>query len=298
MARPLSFHEIEAFRALMLRGTTVAAARMLHTTQPTISRLITQAQIATELQLFLNKKGRLQPTQEALQLFETIQLYFQGAEKIEQTAAALRESGTGVLRIACTPTLALGVLPVALRTFMHLFPGVHTNVETLGTEHIKDGLLHGLYDIALTNNSLAGDEFRSEVIHVNEAVCVMALKHALADKTSVDAVDLMHYPLLCLHKGDSLGAELQHVLATQKIKISKYLETTYYATVCMFAAEGIGVGVVNPYIAPVFRDRLAVRAFTPAIKVKTYASFSKSHPASTLTDRFLSVLTKHLLELA
>ena len=49
MSRPLSSREIEAFRAVMQTGTTTAAARLLHTTQPSVSRLLAQMQAAAGL---------------------------------------------------------------------------------------------------------------------------------------------------------------------------------------------------------------------------------------------------------
>ncbi|REN20915.1 LysR family transcriptional regulator, partial [Mycobacterium tuberculosis] len=52
MSRPLNFRQIEAFRAVMQTGTTTAAAAMLHTTQPSVSRLLAQIQNATQLKLF------------------------------------------------------------------------------------------------------------------------------------------------------------------------------------------------------------------------------------------------------
>ena len=44
MARQLKFRQIEAFRAVMLTGTTISAAQMLYTTHPSISRLLAQVQ--------------------------------------------------------------------------------------------------------------------------------------------------------------------------------------------------------------------------------------------------------------
>jgi DNA-binding transcriptional LysR family regulator len=57
MPRPLSFKEIEAFRAVMQTGTTTAAAQLLHTTQPSISRLLAQMQTSADLKLFDMHKG-------------------------------------------------------------------------------------------------------------------------------------------------------------------------------------------------------------------------------------------------
>jgi hypothetical protein len=41
------------------------------------------------------------------------------------------------------------------------------------------------------------------------------------------------------------------------------IETIYSSTICTFAARGLGVAVINPYRAAVFKDRLCVRPFRP-----------------------------------
>lgn len=294
MSRPLTIGQINAFRAVVLSGTTVAAAQMLHTTQPSISRLLAQAQSATGLKLFINDRGRLRVTREGRMLFETIQLQFQGIEHIEQTVVALRSSGAGVFRIACTPALALGVLPQVLEVFTKAWPNVHSNVQTLGSRAIRDGLRQGIYDIAVTNNLLEGSEFQNHVVHSSEAVCIMSLDHALADRAKIHASDLQHYPLISLERGDALEAEMRKVLANIGLTITPAIETIYSATICAFAAQGLGVSVVNPYMAMVFKDRLSIRRFAPTITVKTYVTFSRFSPPSELADRFLEALNSRM----
>jgi DNA-binding transcriptional LysR family regulator len=70
VAGRLNFRQIEAFRAVMLTGTTIAAANMLNTTQPSISRALGQMQAAAKLKLFELDRSRLRPTPEAVKLFE------------------------------------------------------------------------------------------------------------------------------------------------------------------------------------------------------------------------------------
>ncbi|RYH18807.1 MAG: LysR family transcriptional regulator, partial [Alcaligenaceae bacterium] len=56
----MRFNQIDAFRAVMLSGSMTAAARELYTSQPNISRLISQLEMETGLTLFERKFGRLQ----------------------------------------------------------------------------------------------------------------------------------------------------------------------------------------------------------------------------------------------
>lgn len=290
MARPLTFQQIEAFRAVVLSGTTVAAARMLHTTQPTVSRLIGQAQSASGLKLFVNDRGRLQLTREGRHLFETVQLNFQGFERIEQTLEALRESGAGVFRIACTPSLGQSILAAALERFARALPQVHYNVQTLGSRQIAEGLRQGQYDIALSNNAFEGTEFQSAAIHHAEAVCIAAPGHRFEKLRVVKVTDLKDEVLISLPADDQLESQLRKAFAERKLSQPTAIETIYSSTICSFAALGLGVAVINPYMASVFRDRLCIRPFSPRLPVTTYAAFARFTPASELAQRFFEEL--------
>jgi DNA-binding transcriptional LysR family regulator len=74
VARSLNSRQIEAFRALMITGTTTASAEMLNTTQPSISRLLSQIQSTTGLKLFELSRGRLNPTPQFRRQYEGVDI--------------------------------------------------------------------------------------------------------------------------------------------------------------------------------------------------------------------------------
>lgn len=278
----------------MLTGTTIGAARMLHTTQPSASRLLAQVASATELKLFELERGRLRPTPEAHRLFETIQRHFLGLEKIEQTVAVLRQSGTGILRIACTPTLGLGVLPRVIGDFLQTCPDVHINLQTISTHEIREGILHGMYDLGLTTNRVQSADLPMEVVHETEAVCVMARTHRLARRASVGVRDLAGQPLLALDADDELTSEWLHRLRDAGLPTTPVVETTYSATICALAESEVGLGIVNPYIASLFESRLCVVPLRPRLSVRTYIAYPQSIARSALTERFVERLLSRL----
>lgn len=292
MSRALSFQQIEAFRAVVLTGTTVAAARMLHTTQPTISRLLGQAQSATGLKLLTNDRGRLKLTREGQHLFEIIQINFQGFERIEKAVAALRESGAGVFRIAATPSLGQSLLPLAMEKFAQQYPHVRFNVQTLGGRQIEEGLRQGLYDIAVTNKMIEGREFDVTEAHRANAVCVAATKHPFSGLSTVHLSDLRDQVLISLPSHDALEMALREAFTDAGILCPTTIETTYTSSICTFAARGLGVGVINPYMAFLFKDRLCIRPFQPELPVITYIAFAKFSPASELGEHFFDVLVE------
>ena len=62
---PLSLRQIEVFRAIMMAGSISGAGRMLHVSQPAVSRVLALTETRLGYPLFERAKGRLLPTPEA-----------------------------------------------------------------------------------------------------------------------------------------------------------------------------------------------------------------------------------------
>nr|WP_256466922.1 LysR substrate-binding domain-containing protein [Bradyrhizobium sp. 1] len=291
----MNFRQIEAFRAVMLTGTTIAAANMLNTTQPSISRSLAQIQSAAKLKLFELDRGRLRPTPEAVMLFEAVQRNFLGLEAIEETLVLLRRSGIGRLRVACTPALGMSVMPAVMARFKVRHPDVHITLRTISSYDVREGLLNGLYDLGVTTNSLQleGAQLQTKVVDQVAAVCVMSRLHRLAANAHVGPRHFQSETLLTLDRQDDLGDEWRRALAQAKVVPSSVIETTYSATICRLAEVGAGIGVVNPYIASVFADRLRVVPVKPTIGVKIFVASPRHVSMSALASEFIAQVTDH-----
>ena len=64
----MNFKQLEAFLAFMTTGSTIEAAQRLGSSQPAVSRLLSQFESDLGVPLFVRRKGRLHPTAEALSL--------------------------------------------------------------------------------------------------------------------------------------------------------------------------------------------------------------------------------------
>ena len=76
-----------------------------------------------------------------------------------------------------------------------------------------------------------------------------------------------------------------------KIERKLKVETQYAATICACVLEGLGVSIVNPFVALDFIDRgILVRRFEPEILIEKMLLFPSNKPRSRLTDAFVQVL--------
>lgn len=290
MTRPLHSREIEAFRAVIQTGTTTAAAQLLHTTQPSVSRLLAQMQAAAGLRLFDMHKGRLCPMAQAMELYATVQQHFLGRERIEQALAVLRQSGAGALRIGCTPALGLSVIPPAVQRFTEHYPGTHLSLQTLSTTALREGLLHGRFDLVLSTMAIATPELDASVLHRSHAVCVMHPQHPLASRSALHVRDLQGQLLLTLNTDDNIFLQLQHTMQAHGIQAGSTIETTYSSTICCLAAQGLGLGVVNPYVASVFAHELRTLPLLPHCAVEVVLALPPQYAPSERADCFIELL--------
>jgi DNA-binding transcriptional LysR family regulator len=204
----------------------------------------------------------------------------------------MRRSGSGVLRLACTPALGLGVLPGAVEAFAQRYPDVHINMQTMGSQHLREGLLHGTYDLVVTAAPLDGALLDLRCLHESVAVCVLRPDHPLAGRPSIDIMDLNESRLLVLNADDDVYLQLRGAMQGHRVQPASEIETTYSATICALAAAGSGMGVVNPYIASVFADRLAIRPFTPRLPVRVCMAYPAQTAPSTVTEAFVDILAQ------
>lgn len=294
MPRPLNFREIEAFRAVMQTGTTTAAAAVLNTTQPSVSRLLSQVGMATGLKLFDNTKGRLLPTKEAKDLFDFVQRQFLGLDRVEQHVAHLRKSGSGSLRIGCTPALGLSVLPRVIGELCRRHPDVHVDLQTTSAHHLREGLLHGNFDAVLSTAAQPHQELDGTVLQQAPMVCVMHPGHALAGRPLVHVQDLKGQSLLTLNADDESQMRIQRLLQEHGVEVGTRVVTSYSFTICLMAAEGAGIGIVNPYIASVFARELHVAPLVPRCNAQVLIAFPQHVSRSRMVEEFTALMGAQL----
>lgn len=287
----MKLNEIEAFDAVMRMGSTMRAADLLGVSQPAISRAISRLASSTRLTLFRTVRGRLVPTPEA-ELFQAeVRTAFAGLDHLKSKAAAIREFGTGTIKIACYPALGLSFMPKVAKLFREVEPHATVTLNILGSVATRDQVAEGRYDIGLCADEVDTTHVTSRNFMTPRAVCVMPKGHALATKTSIRPRDLATHPFIALSPEDTVQRRLLRLCADAGVELRVVLETQYSETVCNLALEGVGVGIANAISvkASGFEQRgLVVRPFEPALGFRALLLTHPTRINSALAERFLS----------
>ncbi|MET3130721.1 DNA-binding transcriptional LysR family regulator [Oxalobacteraceae bacterium GrIS 1.11] len=264
----MQFRQIEAFRCLMIAGTSVGAARKMNITQPAVSRLIADLESTLGFRLFNRSKRRMEPTLAGVRFYQAVQENFLGLERLSQVAKNISNDAPEGITVACLPVLSTTLLPLILKRFLEQHPDVPVTVDSCIISEILVRLQDHKVDMAISLEfpTFAGIEVEP-ILAVN-AMCAIPEDHPLAARQSIDSVDLNGENMIGWSPVTSYRFEMEKIhvdvaYSHPKQIIKTQTSHTRYAMV----ANGLGLSIVEPFGSKVWRKNgVVVRPFNGDIR--------------------------------
>lgn len=280
----LNARQIEAFRAVMLTGSMTGAGDFLAITQPAVSRLIRDFEIAAGLALFERRGNQLIPSQAAISLMAEVERSFLSVSHIVATAEAIGRHSAGSLRIAAMPALATGVLARFASAFQRARPDLYLSIMGIPSHLVIEAVASGQADIGYAEGPSERSGFSIVAVRT-PAVVVIPEGHALALKEVITPADLAHQRFIVLGRGTIFASRIDVALAEVPRKI--VAETGLSHTACIMVSEGVGITIVDPATAADYADRGVVSRPLSVLIDDNFVYMRRSQrPTSGLTDIF------------
>ncbi|POZ62442.1 LysR family transcriptional regulator [Chromobacterium alticapitis] len=287
----VNLRHIEVFRAVMTSGSVSGAARMLHTSQPTVSRELARCEQLLGLALFERGRGRLRPTQQALQLFAEVERSFVGLERIVGSATAIRQFAGGQLSIACLPVFAQALLPGACARFLERLPEVGVDISPQESPWLEEWLAAQRFDLGLIEQDQAPAGCQLLPLWQGDELCVMPADHPLAGKRRLAARDFEGLSFVSLAPSDAYRQQVDAWFAEAGVRRRMQLSTHSAAAVCAMVRQGLGVAIVNPLTALDEAGKgLALRPLEASIPFAMRLALPQFRPPSHLPQQFIDCL--------
>lgn len=148
--RPLNLRQIEVFRAIMMAGSISGAGRMLHVSQPAVSRVLALTETRLGYRLFERVKSRLSPTAEARRLYAEVEQVYGGIQRVNDLAASLGQSGAGMLKIVASASYGQRLVPMALGRFRDRNADARVDYRSVTFDELAAYFLSGQADIGIS----------------------------------------------------------------------------------------------------------------------------------------------------
>jgi DNA-binding transcriptional LysR family regulator len=278
----------------MLTGSTNGAAKLLHVSQPAISKMLQHAEQSVGFPLFSRSKGKLIPTQEALLLQQELAPFDAHLKRIRRLVTNLSRGAIQPLRIAATPALAHHLLPPVVARWHRRYPDANCALSVAHTREIEQALLLNEIDLGLTMQPVAHPNLLQTPVRAC-TVCAIAPegwwpKERLSQ--AVQAEELAEHPLISIDNDDFLGAMLSHWLADAGISPQSALSVQTYTLAKALVQVKVGVALVDSFTATYPADLRGIQMRPVDINtgLHVYAVSQQSRPPATSAEAFIAML--------
>ncbi|KJK23740.1 LysR family transcriptional regulator [Burkholderiaceae bacterium 16] len=284
----MRLRQIEVFRAVMLTGTVSEAARLLHVSQPVVTRVLQHAEATLGFRLFDRVKGRLQATPEASALYGDVERLYGEIERVRRVSESLRHKGAGRLRVAATPSLASPLLVPAVRAFCARHPETQVQVLTHHTDEIVQGLLANQIDLGFAFSPPRHEAISSEPVAGGQMLLAVPRGEPLSSRgrrADVPMHRLVERPFIAYDDNSSLGLLVRQTLARNALEPRSTLEVQTYSLALALVDAGLGLTLLDQYTAlGANPERVSLHEVKPALSFEIQLLRASHRGSSSLAD--------------
>ncbi|WP_321936355.1 LysR family transcriptional regulator [Paraburkholderia sp. J8-2] len=267
MRHQVNLRQIEAFKAVIERGTVSAAADALFVSQPAVSKLIANLEEDCDLKLFERVRGKLAPTQHGMRLYAEIDRVFAGLRQVEHAIESIHRDDQKQLTVGVLQALSGSFISEVARSFLKVHPDVYVTIHTRDSPILADWLSTQQIDVALISSIVDHPFIERDTLIEHPLMCVLPTAHHLCIKQEIDVTDLNDEDFVGFIQSESTATRqrVDAIFDQSGVRPRIVVQAATAPTVMEAVAAGLGVTLVHPLFADGVKDRVALRHFNPKL---------------------------------
>ena len=274
------------------------AAEVLHITQPTLSRQLSQLEEEVGVKLFHRGAKKITLTNEGILLRRRAEEILSLVDRTERELIEQDEFVEGRIVIGCGELAAVQVLPKIIESFRERYPLVTYDIFTGNADLIKEQMEKGLIDIGVLLEPIDMEKFDFIRLTGKERwVVLMRPDNPLAEKAAVSAKDLEGLSLI-LPRRTNVQNELSNWFG-DSLKNTQILFTSNLSTNgAIMVEEGLACSLVIEGSVPFLdKEKIAYRPLSPELTANSVLAWKKQQPFSLAATKFIEHM-KYFLGIA
>ncbi len=281
---------IDVCNAVLMTGSVSAAARLLHLSQPAVTKQLQSAESQLGYKLFTRDKNRMVATEEALALQPQILEISTRIQRLRDLAQQLSHDQANVIRVDCVPSVAASLLPEVMERFAAQFPKVICHLETQPFDAVSERMLRRQADLCFVLASLALPSLQSEPLVEGRGVCVAPRGTFARGKASVSWKDMVAGRLIRIPASTQFGGLMLEAAQHQEEVGPGSITVTTNLLALKLAERGVGLAAIDSFTAAQADLRkVQVLPIQPEIRVQLIVVRRNEAKLSHAARRFVQV---------
>lgn len=243
----MNLHQFRFAQEAVRRGLNLTeTARVLHTSQPGVSKAIIELEEELGVEIFARHGKRLKRvTEPGEHVLKSIDLILREVGNLRRIGEQYSKQDSGTLSIATTHTQARYVLPQPVAKLREAFPKVNVSLHQGSPDQVAQMLMDEVAEIGIATESLTQyADLITLPCYEWQHMLVMPLAHPLANKTNITLQDLALEPLITYHPSFTGRTKIDQAFAAKRLQPRIALEAIDSDVIKTYVRLGLGVGIV------------------------------------------------------
>lgn len=264
------------------------AAKVLHITQPTLSRQMALLENEIGVKLFIRDSRPLSLTDEGLLLRRRAEEILELIEKTETEITVQEEQVEGTVAIGCGELASVKLLTELIANFSQQHPRVVFDVYTANADQIKRRMDDGLTDIGLLLEPVDMERYEYIRIPVRERwAAVMPSGVPLAKREHVTAKDLADIPVI-MPSRQKVHDEVASWFGNYYEKLRVIGVSNLSTNAALMVRAGLGYALIIEGGLPFLeQSEVCLLPLYPELTATSVLAWRRGQPFSTAVNRFL-----------
>jgi DNA-binding transcriptional LysR family regulator len=239
----LTSRQLQTVLALAEYGSFIAAASLLKTSQPAVTRTIKHVEDVLGIKLFDRSTRSVQITAAGKE-FVAVAARIQNDLKITlRSMRELSDQRRGQIIISSIMSVANGKLPGLVSAYRLDHPGIELHVRDGVHGTVIEDVRSGAADFGITYLDDLPDPFLSVRVGSEAFTVVLPKNHELAGKKSLSLSDLKGAPLVSLPSDSRTRRVIDGAASSVGLTLNHVVTVSQFATMLGFVRAGIGLAI-------------------------------------------------------
>lgn len=254
----MNFQQLRSVREAVRCGFNLTeVAKVLHTSQPGVSRQIRELEEELGVDLFVRAGKRLTSlTEVGTLIVPIVENMLNDADNLRRAGEEFTKQANGRLSIAATHSQARYALPGAVRDFRQRYPNVTLNLHQGSPEQVAEMLISGEADIGIATEALNKfDNLVALPCYRWTHSVIVPPDHPLLDGQPLTLERLASFPIITYNAGYTGRMHIDEAFEAAGLSLDLVLTAMDADVIKTYVELGLGVGIVASIAFDEERDR-------------------------------------------
>lgn len=278
------------FLTVVREESITKASKVLHITQPTLSRQLAQMEEEIGVKLFDRSTRKIKLTNEGILLRRRAEEILQLVDKTEKELIEQEEQVEGKISIGCGEIASVQLLPGLFRKFHQKYPHVAFDIFTAAADLVKEQMDKGLLDLGLLLEPVDMEKYDFIRMNIKEKwVVLMPPNDPLIEKDFITASDLSGLPLILprrIQVQSELASWFGNYYKNLNVLFTSNLSTNGAVMVNQELAYSLVIEGAVPFLDS---SKVTYRPLYPELWATSVLAWKRGQPFSLAATKFIEL---------